>query len=69
MGKERMTIFSQDQGLGKFALCALVLPDKSLLFAPWAVRVPLSVFLTLSSLPFVWSGFNIPQWKRLLFCL
>lgn len=33
-----MTIFSQGQGLGKFALCALILPDKSLLFVTWAVK-------------------------------
>lgn len=39
-----MTIFSQDQGLGKFASCALTLPDKSVPFVSWAVRVPLSLF-------------------------
>lgn len=38
MQNERITVFSQDQGLGKLAMCALILPDKSLLFVTWAVK-------------------------------
>lgn len=36
MGKEELTVFLQNQRLGKFLLCALMLPRETLLFVTWA---------------------------------
>lgn len=50
MQNERITVFSQDQGLGKLAMCALILPDKSLLFVTWAVKATCFSFYWCSQL-------------------